>query len=324
MRRLLFILIALALVGGAAFWLNQAPGSQAGHFSIEPGASAGQAARGLQGEGYIRSARWFLLLARLRGVTGRLQAGVYEIRRDQTAGKILQDIVSGRTRRLRVTVPEGWASWQIADRLDAAGVCAAADFRQAVSSAAAEGYLFPDTYFFEPGTPPVVVVVAMRARNTAALDALKVPSLEPVMIKGRRWTRHEIVTLASLIEREARKEEERALISAVFHNRLAKRMRLESDPTVQFSLGFWKDRILYRDLDNPSPYNTYRRFGLPPGPICSPGAASLAAALAPAPVDYLYFVADESGGHAFFTNYKDHLQGVKRRNQERRENKRRK
>lgn len=330
---------ALVLAGGlagAALWLNSAPpGSPQAVVNVPPGASASRVADFLEKNGHIRSRRWFLLLVRLRGASSRIRVGFYEIRPGQSASRILSDLVTGRARRIRVTVPEGFASWQIAERLENQGVCGAEAFRLAVASAAAEGFLFPDTYDFAMNTPAETACRVMRDRfeevwasvvETARADGhvrevldSTVPAASRLRLAdGRLLTRTQAATLASLIEREARRPEERTLISAVFHNRLKKRMFLESDPTVQFSLGHWKERILYRDLDVESPYNTYRRLGLPPGPICSPGRASLAAALAPAPVNLLYFVADESGGHVFAATYGEHLKNVRQRDQERR------
>jgi len=340
MKKVFVFLLFLAVLG-AGFRINSAPAASTDvFFAIPAGLSARGVARDLEKNNHIRSARWFLALARLRGATRALQAGVYEIRAGQSASKILSDMTSGRTRRLRVTVPEGFASWQIAERLEAAGVCPAADFRAAAAAAQAEGYLFPETYYFENNVPAAAVLGTMRAgfdnawakvvsgAQAAGAVAEVLPSTAPAaeerlrLADGRLWTRRQVVALASLVEREARRPEERALISAVFHNRLKKRMRLESDPTVQFSLGYWKERIFLKDLDAKSPYNTYRNFGLPPGPICSPGAPALAAALAPARVDYLYFVADESGGHRFSATYGNHLRSVRERDARRQDKKR--
>lgn len=331
-RRWAWRAAGLLFLLGAVWRLNSAPAAFPGAvFEIPSGAPAGQVAARLSAEGAIRSRGWFLLLARLRGAAGRLKAGVYELKPGSSAWNVLDNFIGGRTLRAKVTVPEGFASWQIAERLEAAGVCPVGDFRVAAASASAEGFLFPDTYFFETNTPAPLVVDMMRARfETAWAETVSRAARERPEFtvadssapgaagfrfpdRKRPWTRNEVVTLASIIEREAGTAEERPLISAVFHNRLRRGMRLESDPTVQFTLGYWKDRILYRDLDAPGPYNTYRRFGLPPGPICSPGRASLLAALVPAESDALYFVANERGGHDFFVRYQDHLKGVRER-----------
>jgi UPF0755 protein len=295
---------------------------------VPQGATAVKVAGALEESGRIRSRAWFLWLTNARRANARLHAGVYRIRAGQSAWSILNDMIGGQTRKVSVTVPEGWASWQIAQRLEARGVCGADAFKAAVATAAAEGYLFPETYHLDEGLPAGLVVNVMRAQFeevwrgvwSAAVSSSTVQGdgAGDVRFLGRSWTRHEVVTLASLVEREARRPDERALISAVYHNRLKKRMLLEADPTVQYALGYWKSRVVFRDLETDSPYNTYRRRGLPPGPICSPGRAALAAALAPAPVDYLYFVADVSGGHHFSSTFAEHSAKVRQWNAERR------
>ncbi|MBI4396685.1 MAG: endolytic transglycosylase MltG [Elusimicrobia bacterium] len=330
------VLISLVLAGG---WLNSPPKtSHEELLRVPAGASASRVARELERSGLIRSRPWFLFLVHLSGASGRLQSGTYLIAPGKPASRILADLVNGRTRRVRVTVPEGFASWQIADALEKEGVCKAADFAAAVSTGSAEGFLYPETYYFDENTTAGQVVEAMTARFLVVWKELEaeaqaggrvsevVPSTVSVhedrlrLPDGKFWTALEIVTLASLVEREARREDERALISAVYHNRLKKRMLLESDPTVQFSLGYWKDRLFYRDLDVQSPYNTYRRRGLPPGPICSPGRAARFAAFSPARSEHLYFVADEQGGHQFSASYEEHLRQVRERNRRRRQN----
>jgi UPF0755 protein len=348
--RLIRVFAAAGVIGiAAAAWLNSAPStSQTLILSVSPGTPAYRVAHFLKSEGQIRSRRFFLTVAKLRGASTRLHAGSYEIPQGRTTWGILSDLIAGRTRKVRVTVPEGFASWQIAGELEKSEVCGAAEFLKAVgrstgpvlSAAAAdsaEGYLFPETYYFDLNTPPDVVRDAMLANfdrawqeligELAAAAALSdvQPSTGPRgsqrlrLADGRAFTQQQIVALASLVEREARKPEERVVVSAVYHNRLKKRMPLEADPTVQFSLGYWKPRILYKDLEIDSPYNTYRRRGLPPGPICSPGREALRAALSPAPVDYLYFVADVSGGHLFSSTYAEHLKKVAHWNKERRQ-----
>jgi UPF0755 protein len=339
----LAVLAPVVVLGAVVYRTDSAPpASRDALLEVPSGTSAARVADSLFQGGHIRSRRWFLWLVRVRQAAGRIRAGVYEVKAGQRASAVLSDLVDGRTRRVRVTVPEGFATWQIAERLQSVGLASAADFTAAVSSPSLEGYLFPETYHFEQGIPPARLAAAMTGRFDAVWSEVLRGALEtgaarvedpsaagealPARFRladGRVWTRAEVVTLASLIEREARREEERPLVSAVYHNRLRKRMPLESDPTVQYSLGRWKERVLFRDLDVDSPYNTYRRYGLPPGPICSPGRSSLAAALAPAPVAHLYFVADEStGGHWFSDTYAEHLRKVRERDALRRERRR--
>lgn len=318
-------IVALSLV-----WVNSAPaGAPGGLFDIEPGWSARATARRLKAEGHVRSRLWVELLARGMRSDQKLKAGLYRLPASARADQILKDLINGRGATLRFTVPEGQAVWQMADRLAELGVCDRSAFL--VEAAPWEGFLFPETYFLEPNTPAARVVVTMRDRfevvwrevfaDAAAAGAVTMSTTGAVpsglddrfrFRDGRGWTVRQAVTLASLVERETRRDDERARVSAVYHNRLKKRMRLECDPTVQYALGGWKSPLSRADLRLEHPYNTYRRFGLPPGPIAAPGRAALAAALAPSTVPDLYFVADAAGGHTFSTTYEDHLNAVRK------------
>lgn len=319
--------IGLGAAAGMA-WINSAPSRvDEGLLEIPAGAGAARVARELKDRGRLRSATWFRLLSRLSRADGRLKAGVYRLAPGRSAAGILKDLVAGRGEAVRLTWPEGWALWQMADRVAAAGVCG----REAFLSAAqgSEGFLFPETYLFEPGAPASDVVRTARDRFGSVWEEVfraaqaagvvppgpvpRDPDEEFRLADGRRWTQRRTVILASLVEREARRPSDRPLVAAVYHNRLKKGMRLECDPTVQYALGEWKNPLWKKDLALEHPYNTYRRFGLPPGPICSPGRDALAAALAPAAVDYLYFVADDTGGHSFSSNYEDHQRAVRAR-----------
>lgn len=298
-------------------WLNSAPSSShEGTAAVPPGTPASQVVRLLAEDGQIRSTRWFRLLLRFSGTDRRLRAGVYKVEKGTSAWGIVRLLSSGRGITIKVTIPEGWTADKIADRLEALGVCGRDPFLAAVSSTAAEGFLFPETYEFPPYLAPAQVRGIMVDHFEETWKSL-VPggSLSgPVQIGGRPWTVLEVVTLASIVEREGGRPEELPLIAAVYHNRLTKRMRLEADPTVLYALGRWKERLLYRDLEVDSPYNTYRRSGLPPGPIGNPGRLALQAVLAPAPVPFLYFVADDAGGHLFAVTYSEHLKNVRDRN----------
>jgi UPF0755 protein len=169
-----------------------------------------------------------------------------------------------------------------------------------------EGYVFPATYTFPEGTTARTAVREMVERFERAWRPEWNARLQAMAL-----SRHAAVTLASIVEREAVRPEERPVIAAVYYNRLRKGMRLEADPTIQYALGRHTARVLYRDLEIDSPYNTYRRAGLPPGPIGSPGTPSLAAAVQPANVPYLYFVAHPDGHHEFRATYAEHLDAVR-------------
>lgn len=315
---------------GAAFWLNRPPvDSRGGLVEIPAGASARVIARQLKDSGHVRSSFWLEVLARFLRADQKLKAGAYRIPARQRADKTLRALILGRGATVRVTIPEGFAVWQMADRLNALGICRAMDFLAEATSW--EGFLFPDTYFFDPGSPPTEPLKTFRERFRvewrdviqSALEFKTVRLIDGTMdptagnpdgvfrlADGRRWTVRQAVTMASLIERETSRKEERVLVSAVYHNRLKKGMRLECDPTVQYALGGWKSPLFKKDLKVDSPYNTYRHFGLPPGPIASPGRDSLAAALAPALVGSLYFVSDGAGGHQFSSTYEEHQRAV--------------
>lgn len=334
--RVILLMLLIAILGaggpilGILLWVNSPPPEATGGLiEIPPGASGRVISRRLKEKGHVRSARWVELLARATRADQKLKAGLYRIPAHERADRVLGFLVQGRGATVRVTIPEGFAVWQIAERLGSVGVCPADEFRGVAG--VEEGFLFPDTYYFDPGSSPTVPLRAMRDRfnivwrdvflsaeragGVRRSENMAAPPQEPtdpvVFSDGRRWTLRQVVTLASLIERETRRADERDHVSAVYHNRLKKRMRLECDPTVQYALGGWKNPLYKKDLDVDSPYNTYRHFGLPPGPIASPGRDSLAAALAPASVNSLYFVSDGAGGHQFSSTYEDHQRAVR-------------
>lgn len=333
--RILLIGVLIGIMGGGgllgtALWVNSPPPSAVGGLiEIPPGASARAISRQLKAEGYIRSARWVEVLARVMRAEQKLKAGLYRIPAQERADRLLRFLVQGRGATVRATIPEGFAVWQIAERLESKGICRGEEFR--VMAGPWEGFLFPDTYFFDPGSPAPDVLRALREKfnvewRMVFQSALELGSVRLVLgspdpsggdpegtfqlANGRRWTVRQAVTMASLIERETRRPDERSKVSAVYHNRLKIRMRLECDPTVQYALGAWKSPLYRKDLAVDSPYNTYRHYGLPPGPIAGPGRESLAAALTPASVDFLYFVSDGLGGHQFSSTYEEHQRAV--------------
>ena len=283
---------------------------------IPVGSSFGRAADSLVAAEIIDHPRLFRLYAILRGRDRSLKPGTYVLRPGQSYGAILRDLTEGRGLVHTVTVPEGLALTAILpllerqlelsrDSLNVAARDSALRAELGVPTRTLEGYLFPDTYSFPAGTPAREVVQAMVRRfDQAWRDEWDARLAEIGM------TRHELVTLASIVEKEARLAEERPVIAAVYRNRLRIGMALQADPTVQYALGGHKARILYKDLEVESPYNTYRYPGLPPGPIASPGAASLEAALFPADVRYLYFVAHPDGHHEFRETFGQHEQAV--------------
>ena len=243
------------------------------------------------------------------GRSGSIKPGVYELSTRETGLGIYRTFRKGPP-LVRVTFPEGWTSKQIAAVLDAKGITPAADFLAEVDKEKREGFLFPDTYFFEQGLSSEQVISRLTQRFKE-----KVPKDFQDRAKAMKLSYEQLVTLASIVEREARAPQERPIIAGVFYNRLRKHWYLESCATVEYSLGAWKPHLTYKDLKVDSPYNTYRHGGLPPGPICNPGAAALDAAAHPAQTDMMFFVADGQGTHNFSRYYNEHL-AVQKKNGE--------
>lgn len=283
---------------------------------VPRGASLRVAAESLAARGVVGSATLFRLYAQQTGRDRAVKPGTYELARGASYREILDDLVTGRGVLHVITVVEGWELRTIVpqiarsldvprDSVDAAVRDTALLRRLDVPTETLEGYLFPATYTFGAGTTAREAVRTMVERFEAAWKPEWDERLQALALR-----RHDAVTLASIVEREARKPEERPVIAAVYYNRLRRGMRLQADPTVQYALGRHTARVLYKDLEIDSPYNTYRRAGLPPGPIGAPGAPSLAAAVNPAQVPYLYFVAHPDGHHEFRATYAEHLVAV--------------
>ena len=271
----------------------------------------------LQDAGVIRSTWTFLALAYLQGSLKRLQSGEYEFHPGMSLFEILQKLESGRVVTHQVTIPEGFTVEDIAKLLAGERLADQDRFlamvqdpmvaaRLEVPAARLEGYLFPATYRLTRGMGEEEIIRVMVGRFRQA-----VPPDFRERAARLGMNPHEIVTLASLIEKEARLDAERPLVSAVFHNRLRQRMPLQSDPTAVYMVPRGQGRITASDLQRKSPYNTYLVQGLPPGPIANPGLASLRAALEPASVNFLYFVAKNDGSHFFSRTLDQHQQAVR-------------
>lgn len=280
-------------------------------------ALSGVAAR-LEAAGVIRSARAFKWLARLRGQADALRAGEYALAPRLGPGQVLDRIAAGAVMTHRVVVPEGLRMEEVAARIEAAGLGSAEELlavaRDPASAAAfgvegdsLEGYLFPETYELAKGVPAREVARMMVDHFQAVWR-----TIEPAA-RARGHSMREVVVLASLIEKETGAPEERPLIAAVFLNRLARGMRLETDPAVIYGIADFDGNLRRVHLEDPSnPYNTYQHGGLPPGPIANPGAAALRAVVEPAAADYLYFVAKKDGTHQFSRTYGEHVRAVNR------------
>ncbi len=317
MRRALAVAAVVTLIAIGAIAVLTRPGSGTGRVTIPRGASFRVAADSLGAQGVIRSPLLFRLYAKLTGNDRAIKPGIYQFAPSAAYDEVVDALVSGRGLVRVITVVEGWELRQIAaqlarvlevplDSVDAAARDTALLNRLSIPSSSLEGYLFPATYTFNLGTTARQAIRAMIERFELAWQPAWNADLERLSL-----SRHQAVTLASIVEREARKPEERPIIAAVYYNRLRRGMRLQADPTVQYSLGRHVARVLYKDLEIDSPYNTYRVAGLPPGPIGSPGIPSLEAAVRPANVPHLYFVAHPDGHHEFRTTFAEHEAAVR-------------
>jgi len=272
---------------------------------IEPGTGALEIARVLKKEGVIRHGLLFLLLASLRGSHGRLKPGEYEFSPRMSLLEVVKKLEDERVVVHQVVIPEGFTVKEISHLLANMGLADEGRFLAIASDL--EGYLFPDTYYLTRGMSEETIVQTMLNRFRQVFGPAGAERAKVLGMSVR-----EVVTLASLVEEEAKVSEERALISAVFHNRLRYGMPLQSDPTVIYALPQFTGRLLRTDLSIPSPYNTYLHKGLPPGPIANPGRSSILAVLYPAKVDYLYFVSKNDGTHVFSRTLAEHERAVRR------------
>jgi UPF0755 protein len=287
-------------------------------FTVGAGESFRRVAHDLQDSGVVASAFELRLLARLKGTARRVQAGTYEFREPAVPGTVLARLVSGDVMKVRITIPEGFTLQEIAARVAAAGFGTADGFLAlardrdflrglAIDAPSLEGYLYPETYMFAPGVSQRQVAAAM----VRELDLHLTPDLlNAAAAVG--LDKAELITLASIIQKETGSVAEMGLVSAVFHNRLKRHMPLQSDPTVIYGIPDFDGNLTRKDLETPTAYNTYRIKGLPPGPIASPGEAALRAAAHPAAVDYLYFVARGDGTHVFSSTLRQHDNAVRR------------
>ena len=286
---------------------------------IAKGTPSYQVAHALQREGIVRNWFWFLVYLKLMKHSAHLQAGEYLFDQPLSIARVADKLILGQVYYHEVTIPEGYSLFDIADLLAQKGLLESHDFQQAARHVEKladlvalkgnlEGYLFPDTYRVTRGIQAEEFIVMMTSKfRDVYRDILESP------LQHSEYGLNEIITMASLIEKETAVDEERPLVAAVFYNRLKKRMPLQCDPTVIYAArlnGEYRGKIYQTDLDIDSPYNTYRRLGLPPAPIANPGIQSIEAALKPANVDYLYFVSNNNGGHVFSKSLPEHQKAV--------------
>lgn len=289
------------------------------YIEVKPGMAAREIGQVLMERKVIGSQYYFWLLAKIEGVEGQFHIGTYKLYQDMEARKVLEMLVNGETAPLRFTIPEGFNVNEIAERLGEEGIASPMEIKAEAAKFApyhyikkvpaamyqAEGFLFPDTYEIEPGmTAREILVMMARNFDERLTDEMRRKAEQMGL------SIFELITLASLVEKEARFEEDRPKIAQVFLKRLQIGMPLQSCTTIQYLLHTPKEDVTYDDLEIESPYNTYHHMGLPPGPVANPGLASIEAVLNPANTDYLYFVADRKGRNYYSQTYSEHLDFV--------------
>jgi UPF0755 protein len=310
------VLVILALfIALFIHYFYPSRGTEMVYVTIEEGESTSSIADKLHQEGVVTSALLFRFLAWIEGKQDDFKAGQYVFNPGMHYGEVFSILEEGPNYLVRVTIPEGLTVNQTAATVAEATNITVEEFEAAATSGDyqvpfippenqdnLEGFLFPKTYEFEAEASARSVVERLLSQFE-----IEVVDLDWTKAEGLGVTPYETVILASLIEREAILDDERPLVAAVIYNRLNAGMRLQIDATVQYALPQWKDVLTYEDLETPSPYNTYLHFGLPPAPICSPGKSSMVAALNPAEVDYIYYVAIGDGSHFFTSDYDEFL-----------------
>jgi len=285
-------------------------------FHIKAGTHSWEICNRLEDDHIVSNAWMFMASALVTRKISRLEAGMYVFEGKHYPMEIMDMLFHGRTVNYIVTIPEGSDVYDIADRLNSDGIISKKEFLDValspktavffgIHSPSMEGYLFPDTYYLSPNMTPLEIVAVMAKR----FRQVYIPAFDS-RAKELGMDQNEVVTLASIIEKEAVVREEKPVISSVFHNRLRLGMLLQSDPTAIYGIDGFNRKISKKDLMRDSRYNTYRYRGLPPGPICNPGKDSIMAALWPAKTDYLYFVARGGGRHYFSVTLKQHLRAV--------------
>jgi len=327
-RFLLLVVVVVVAMAGFGWWvrgrLNTPFRDFAGEevfVSIPQGSSVASIGNRLVAAGVLPDPWTFRLAARFTGADRRLQAGEYRFAGESTPLVVMERLAAGDVYSLGLTFPEGLTVSEMAETFARSGLGTAKDFIGAASDPllvaergsglrSLEGYLFPDTYPTPRTASADDIVHAMLAR----FDQVFTPELRALATE-RGWSVHQALTLASLVEKETARADERPIVAAVYLNRLKIDMPLQCDPTVVYALMLarrWDGNIRKADLQTSSPYNTYRVRGLPPGPIASPGRASIEAALKPADVPYLYFVSRNDGSHVFAATLAEHNRNVQR------------
>ncbi len=324
MKQLLAFAGALVVIGAVAAYGHRAldlPAQEVEvHHVVEvpEGASFKQVASLLAKDGLILSPFWFRLLGKVQDAERKVRPGEYDLHTGMRPAEILDILVKGRVIQYSVLVPEGLTALQISKVLGEAGIVESAGLARLASDAGfvkslgveaptLEGYLFPDTYYFPRKAKAEDILKAMVSR----FRQVYTPELQ-ARAEALRMTERQVLILASIIEKETGQDDERPLVSAVFHNRLRVGLPLQSDPTVIYDIPNFDGNLTRAHLARRTPFNTYMNPGLPPGPIANPGGKSIRAALNPAPVKYLYFVSRNDGTHQFSATIEEHNRAVER------------
>lgn len=269
---------------------------------IPKGSSPHKISQILKDSDVIYSKKLFIALIKFRGYSTKLQAGLYDFNKKDSLSAIIEKIKNGESKNIKVTIPEGFNIKQIAHALSQHNICNEEKFINLAAEQEMEGYLFPNTYFLLPQMSETEVIKVMNDDFNKYWTKEKEERLKQI-----NKTKRDVIILASIVEKEAVADSERPIIAGVFLNRLAKGMRLESCSTVLYAMGINKERLSFEDLKFESPYNTYRYKGLPPGPICNPGAKAIDAVLYPEMTDSLYFVSKGNGTHYFSSTFEQHV-----------------
>jgi len=330
MRKLVVAVVVIfcVFIAGSLWTVSQflysAPGSVEEQvvFEVPQGATFTSVANRLQDQGLVKNALYMRILAKISGHSSHMKRGEYALNKGMLPNQILNELVSGKSITYPLTIPEGWNIYEIATLIESKQLATREEFLRLVKDPgfiesllneklySLEGYLFPETYMYTKFTTLKELVQAMVMRFKAVYL-----EVEPqAQVKG--FTRHQIVTLASVIEKETGAPEERPQISSVFHNRLTKKMRLQSDPTILYGMldatGIMPLNITRSDILRPSAFNTYTVAALPMGPIGNPGKLALLAAVQPVQTEFLYFVSQNDGTHIFTKTYEDHAAQVRK------------
>ncbi len=290
-------------------------------FDVPPGANMTQIALDLENKNLVRNAKLFLFYSRFKKMNSKLKVGEYSLNQTMTPNQILEVLASGKSVTRNLTIAEGLTVFDIAEILEKSGVGEKKDFFSLVYDkdfiksllqedlTSLEGYLFPETYKITKFESMKSVVTQMTKRF------LTVWSRYEVQAKQKGWSRNQLVTFASIVEKETGASFERPIVSSVFHNRLIKKMKLQTDPTVLYGValknGAMPVNITKTDLLTPTRHNTYTNYGLPPTPISNPGEDAIKATFEPAKTNYLYFVSKNDGTHVFSENYGNHNAAVR-------------